>query len=78
MRWAVGLGVATLLLLVPATSHAQARVNIFAGKWSTFGGTGTLELVVTGATQGQSDVATYSGGSGVCPAQTTYYTGSYT
>jgi hypothetical protein len=65
-------------LLLPATSQAQARVNLFAGNWSTFGGSGTLQLQVTDAAHGQPAVAFYSEGTAACPSQTTYYTGAYT
>jgi FecR protein len=62
-----------------AVLSADVVVNPFAGTWSTFNNTGTLNLQVVDATKGAAAVNVYSGGnaSTLCPPPTVFYTGSY-
>jgi hypothetical protein len=74
-----GAALAMLALLVPAASaSAEGPAQVFAGSWSTFGGTGTLNLQVTNSTHGQEAFKYYSGGGTGCGAPTVWYVGAYT
>jgi hypothetical protein len=73
-----GAALAVLAVLAPAASSAQGPAQVFAGSWSTFGGTGTVNLQVTDATHGKAAFEAYSGGGAGCGAPTVWYVGSYT
>lgn len=49
----------------------------FAGRWTTFGGTGVLGLEAVSPAKGEKAVSYYSGGSANCVAGSVYYTGYY-
>ena len=68
-----------------ATAVVWRRVTLppsgttFAGRWSTFAGTGELDLEAVGAAKGAKAVAFYSAGSAsaACGSGSGYYTGAY-
>ena len=77
--WLALVLVALLGALLGMSAGSAADTSpapVFAGDWSTFGGTGTLHLSVTDATTGQMKVQSLGGGAG-CASPTVWYVGTY-